>query len=168
MSRLSTIPKDEKLYTKLKYAFSKYDESFDLPRGTCRKNITNKLGFKTVKEFNNYLDLYENKFLRIEELFIIISCLDSEQQKLILDYLSQKYDFICNYSAVTDPTINNTLENILLNLSATNGSLIKNFLDAIQDKNINEYEKEALKDIAYNLRTLLVNFESRINEFDND
>ncbi|MGM0518185.1 MAG: hypothetical protein ACQERD_00920 [Campylobacterota bacterium] len=167
MSRLSNILKDTNLYKKIAYAFNLNDKSFGLKKGMTRLECTTDLGLKTVKEFNNYFDPLSSKYFRIEELFIILESVDKPQQKIILDYICNKYDFTCQDTADINNT-NNTLENILLNITATQGRLTQDFIQAIEDDDITDIENDKLNSIAYELRSLVRTFENRIKAFRND
>ncbi len=161
MSRLSNILKDTKLYKAFSYAFSEYDKSFDLKRGTARKQVSEDLGLKDTNLLNKYFDESSTKYLRIEELFIILNTLDKPQQKIILDYICNKYDFQCLDTADTKKS-NQSLETLLLSITATNGDLSKEFISSMEDGNISEHEEDTLNSIAYQLRSLLRTFEGRI------
>lgn len=169
MSRLSTILKDSPLYKAIAKSFFNQDKTFGLSKGTTRAEITEALGHKTVKEFNNFLSdsPTSTKYLRVEELFIIIENLETSSQKIILDYICSKFGFICLDSASADDT-NNSLETILLQLSSTNGELSKEFLESVKDGSINDYEREKLNSIAYMFRSLLRTFEMKIKGSEND
>lgn len=161
MSRLTEILKDTKLYKTFSYAFAQYDKSFDLKRGTARKQAAEDLGLKDTNILNKYFDESSTKYLRIEELFIIIGSLDKPQQKIILDYICNKYDFQCLDTAETKES-NQSLETLLLSVTATNGDLSKKFIESMEDGQISEQEEQGLNSIAYQLRSLLRTFEARI------
>lgn len=169
MSRLSTIVKDSTLYKKLTLAFFKHDRTFALDKGTTRKDITDALGHNSVKEFNNFLSdaPSSTKYLRVEELFIILENLETSSQKIILDYINTKFGFVCSEAAkpIED---NSSLETLLLKITSTNGEFTKEFLKAVEDGEIDEYENKKLNDIAYVFRSLIRTFELKKKGSSND
>ncbi|RXJ98379.1 hypothetical protein CRU98_10090 [Arcobacter sp. CECT 8986] len=167
MSRFANIPKDDIFLKRLLFAIESNDKEFKFTRGTTRKDISFKLGFNSVKEFNSYVDFSSTKYFRIDEIFIIIDCLSSNSQKIVFDYICSKYDFLCFDSALSN-NLDISLESILLHITSTNGELSKHFLEAVKDNNIDENEKQKLNSIAYQFRSLLRTFEAKIKGFDND
>lgn len=106
-----------------------------------------------------------DKNLKITDLELILSHLDSFHKKMILDSLCHQFGFVCVDSAeMMEKGIYQNMETLLLTISATNGDLANCFLNAVQDGNINDLEKDSLQKIAYDLRAFLVLFESRIKE----
>ena len=119
----------------------------------------------TESQFPKYMnptDLTHN--LKITDLEIILNNLDSFHSKMILDYLCQLKGFVCVPDSTQSDNKYFSLENLLLHITATNGTLASSFLEALQDGNINQDEKEQLKTIAYSLREFLITFENRIIE----
>lgn len=116
------------------------------------------------KQLPKYLNSNDDtKSLKIDDLLLILDNLDKPHQKLILDYLAQRYQgtFLFNDSLNEN---SQSLEHILLSITATDGELSKQFLNAIEDNNIDDNEKTQLNEIAYRLRSLLRIFESRIKK----
>ena len=103
------------------------------------------------------------KRLKVTDLELILLNLDKPHRKIILDSLCQANGFIC----VDESSQNNkysSLDNLLLQITATNGNLAKSFLYSMRDGNINKDEQKQLLDIAYSLREFLITFENRIIE----
>lgn len=105
----------------------------------------------------------DTKNLKIIDLPLILNNLDSQHKKLILDSICQSHGFICT-EQTPGQNNSNSLENILLNITATNGSLANEFLVALEDGEISQEENEKLSTIAYQLRSLIRTFEARINK----
>lgn len=162
MSRISYIPKDENLIKKIKLACNNYENSFGLSRGTARKIIIEKLGLKSTNELNNYFTTYENKYLRIEELFIIIDIFEKEQQKIILDYIANKYNFVLTDSAET--TNDNLIPDLsILCVNSVTGHLNQKYFDyKNNDNKLDEVEIENLLHQSYLIRQTLINFENNL------
>ena len=115
-------------------------------------------------QFSKYINPTETTHnLKITDFELILSNLDSTHKKIILDSICQSNGFVC-VDTEKEKNLFYSLENLLLNISATNGDLAKSFLVAVEDGNINESEKEQLKTISYNLREFLITFENRIIE----
>lgn len=161
MSRISNIPKDEKLITKIRLACNNYENSFNLSRGTARKEIINKLGLKSTNELNNYFTSYENKYLRIEELFMILDIFETEQQKIILDYIANKYNFVLSNSAI-DSNIALDPDFSIFNINAVSGILNQKYFEYKNDSVLDELEIENLLNQSYLVRQSLINFENNL------
>lgn len=138
------------------------------------EKFCNSLGFNK-NFFSQFLPYSESQFpkyinhnddtknLKSHDLIHILDNLDKPHQKLILDYLAQRYEATFIFNDSTNNT-EKSLEHILLNITATDGELSHKFLNAIQDNNIDETETKELNQIAYKLRSLLRVFEARINK----
>ena len=137
-------------------------------------SFCNSLGFK-IGFFSKFLPYSESQYpkyinptetthnLKITDFELILSNLDLTHKKIILDSLCQSNGFVC-VDTEKEKSLFYSLENLLLNISATNGDLAKSFLSAVEDGNINDVEKEELKTISYNLREFLITFQNRIIE----
>lgn len=137
-------------------------------------SFCSSLGFNKTffSKFLNYSDSQFPKYinpsddshnLKIIDLEIILFNLDSFHKKLIIDSICQSNGFVC-VDATNEINLFSNLEVLLLNISATNGTLAKSFLDAVEDGNISDSEKDELKSISYKLREFLITFENRILE----
>jgi hypothetical protein len=168
MSRFDNIPKDEKLTSIITLALKQSDISLSLPRGTTRKLVTKNLGLKTTKEFNNYLLPFESKYFRIEELFLILDVLENDEQKLILDYIANKYDFILSHAAAANTNITN-LDNSLFNINSLVGKLNQKYLEyKTSDDKLDELEIENLLSNSYHVRQALIDNENKLRSLLHD
>lgn len=162
MSRLSNIPKDEALINTVKLACIDFENSLGLKRGEARKQLIKALNLKSTNELNNYFNAYENKFFRIEELFIILDVFELEQQKLILDYIADKYNFVLTTKAESSKNDFN-LDKSLLNINALTGALNLKYIEYKTNDNIlDEIEIENLLSESYHARQALVNYENKL------
>lgn len=105
----------------------------------------------------------ETKNLKIIDLPLILNNLDNQHKKLILDSICQSHGFVCTVEASKENN-DKSLENILLRITATNGNLSSEFIEALEDGKISDIENEKLNQIAYQLRSLIRTFEARINK----
>jgi hypothetical protein len=161
MSSFSNIPKDEKLINNIRLACNNFENFFGLSRGTARDLIINKLGLKSVKELNNYFTTSE-KYLRVEQLFLILDIFETEQQKIILDYIVNKYNFVLSDSA-TDSNIALNPDFSIFNINAVSGTLNQKYFEyKNNDSKLDELEIENLLNQSYLVRQTLVNFENNL------
>lgn len=107
----------------------------------------------------------DTKNLKITDLELILNHLDSKHQKLILDSLCQTHGFVCVESA-NHVESNKSIENLLLKISASNGALADNFITALEDDELTDDEKKKLTELAYHFRSMIIQFENRINQLD--
>ena len=153
------IAETSKLLKVIEYSINSFCNSIGFNKAFFSKFLP-----YTESQFPKYInptDLTHN--LKITDLELILLNLDLTHKKIILDSLCQSCGFVCVDTA-KENSLFNSIENLLLNISATNGDLAKTFLSAVEDGNINQDEKEQLKKISYNLREFLITFENRIIE----
>ncbi len=160
--RLSNIPKNTNFLSTIKLALLEFGKSFNI---TYSEYFANKLFFtgKNAKvQFLNMFQSNNDKYLKLDEFLIILDTLENTQQKIILDDLCQRYDFICSSKATNNKqTINNeNIKDILLKISGTNGKLFTDFLDFNTDKNLDNKELKSLIDSSYQARVRLLEFET--------
>lgn len=167
MSSFSNIPKDELLINKIRLACNQFETSFNLKRGDARNIIIKKLGLKSVKELNNYFTTSE-KYLRVEQLFLILDIFETEQQKIILDYIANKYNFVLSCSAAdSNDTLNPDFS--IFNINAVSGTLNQKYFEYKNNDNLlDELEIENLLSQSYHVRQSLINFENNLRGLLND
>ena len=137
-------------------------------------NFTDTLGVKRAyfskflpysdSQFNKYLNPQdETKNLKLTDFIHIIDNLDRSSQFEMIDWFCEQYDFtiVDNQKELKN---NETLETLLLKMTSTNGTLSNQFLEAIKDDDINDYEQSELKSIARQFRSLLRTFENRLED----
>lgn len=155
----SKNPENSKLLNIIDYSITSFCSSLGFNKGFFSKFLP-----YSETQYPKYINPNEDTHnLKITDFETILNSLDSFHKKLILDSLCQSHGFVCVDSAV-GKSLFYSLENLLLNISATNGDLAKSFLSAVEDGNISDSEKEVLKSISYNLREFLITFENRILE----
>lgn len=155
----SKNPKTSKLLNVIEYSINSFCNSIGFKNGFFSKFLP-----YSDSQYPKYINPTETTHnLKIIDLELILSNLDLTHKKIILDSLCQSYGFVC-VDTEKEKSLFNSIENLLLNISATNGDLAKSFLSAVEDGNINDVEKEELKTISYNLREFLITFENRIIE----
>lgn len=152
-------PKNSKLLNIIDYSITSFCSSLGF-----KKNFFSQFLSYSDSQFPKYLNpLDDSHNLKITDLELILNQLDTTHKKLILDSLCLSNGFVC-IDSVDDNHLFSNLEILLLNISATNGTLAKSFLKSVEDGNINDFEKEELRVISYTLRRFLINFENRILE----
>ena len=127
--------------------------------------IAPKIGFdsKGYAQVKNMLVPYENKFLKLDQFFIILDNLNHELQKELLDYIANKYDFNLSYSATASKS-NDSIKDLLLSFSVNNGDIVSSFFDFNSDGCFDKSEKEQLKMMSYMFRSRLIEFENSLKE----
>lgn len=151
-----------KLLKTIDYSITKFCDSLGFKKTYFHQYLT--CSDKQAPKFLNPND--DTKQLKVIDFICILDNLDTKHQKIILDNLCQKYNFVCCDTAATQNN-NQSLEHILLSITSTNGDLSKEFIEAIKDNNISSDEHNKLNAIAYNFRSLLRTFENKINKVSN-
>lgn len=139
-----------------------------------RRNITYfqyiapKLGFANNEytQLKNMFVPYSLKFLKLDQLFIILNDLDSDLTKNILDYISKKYNFTLSYKATPSIIQYESMKDSLISFSINNGELSNDFFNAIKDDKLTPDEITILKKRIYDFRSALVQFENELNDYD--
>ena len=157
---MSELLKDKTFTTLINYIMTKQG---DVTSICFFSYISAKLGFTTsgYKQVKNLLTA-DDKFLKLDQLFIILDNLDNDLQKELLDYIANKYNFTLSYKAETKETTPNNIKDLLLSYSTQNGNLISNFFSASLDGHIDEKEKAELLKQAYAFRSSLILFEKSL------
>lgn len=129
---------------------------------------------RTRDFFNQFLPYSENqlpkyfnpnddtKSFKITDLELILDNLDQPHQKLILDYLCNRYGFVCSESAEANKTNNDNIKDMLIVLSAKNGNLANCYINSIEDNILSDEEIEVLLSLSYETRQKLINFETTL------
>jgi len=160
MARAFPLQKSQDFIKTLKFSLLQFENEFNI---TANQHIANKLGFKTSSQFTNLLQPFNEKFLKVDELFI---CMDNlgTHTKPILDFICNKYDHVCTPKAIKE---NNSIDNtkdLLLMIGGANGNLFNEFLHSMQDKKLDLEEIESLVKKSYQTRALLTQFEHDLKE----
>lgn len=151
-------PNNSKLNNLLTHCVDRFCDSIGFNRGYFFQFLPH-YSDKQLPKFFNPND--NTKEFKLSDLEIILSNLDTQHKKPILDYLCQSHGFICSSAANS----NNDLENLkdtLLNISTSHGLLASQYLEAIKDEEITQNELEALLKASYNVRQILANFENTL------
>jgi hypothetical protein len=147
---------NSKLLNLLNYTVTKFCDSLGFNRGYFNQFLPYSEN-QLPKYFNPNDD---NKSFKITDLEIILDNLDQPHQKLILDYLCQRYDFVCSSSAETDIIENDNIKDMLIALSAKNGNLANCYINSIQDDILTDDEIDELLSLSYETRQKLINLEN--------
>ena len=152
--------KNQDFIKAFKFSLLEYQNEFNV---ISNQHFSYKLGFKTSSQFTNLLQPFNEKFLKVDELFI---CMDNlgTHTKPILDFICNKYDHVCTPKATKE---NNSIDNtkdLLLMIGGANGNLFNEFLHSMQDKKLDLEEIENLLKKSYQTRALLTQFEHDLKE----
>ena len=155
------LEKDEHFLDLLKTIMTKQGDKHNINffRYIAPKMCFSNNGYAQVKTL---FVLHTLKFLKLDQLFIILDNLDNDLQKELLDYIANKYNFTLSYKAETKETTPNNIKDLLLSYSTQNGNLISNFFSASLDGHIDEKEKAELLKQAYAFRSSLILFEKSL------
>jgi len=160
MARSFQLQKSQDFIKTLKFSLLQFENEFNI---TANQHIANKLGFKTSAQFTNLLQPFNEKYMKVDELFIILDNIDGHS-KHILDYLCNRYNLVASPKATTVPNNIDNTKDLLLSIGGSNGSLFNDFLLSIQDKHLDLEEIENLEKKAYQTRALLNQFEHDLIE----
>ena len=158
--RLLTLPKDMNFIKALKTAMMTFGNEFCV---TPSKYISDKLNLTSISHINGCTNQIESKFLKVDELIIIIQSLQSHS-KPMLDYLANLAGYTVSLKAnPNDLSIENLKDN-LLSLTGDTGLLISTFQTASSDNHIDEDEKLLIRKISNQLRSQLVTIENHLED----
>ncbi|AXH10053.1 hypothetical protein AHALO_1687 [Malaciobacter halophilus] len=162
MSRLTKhIPFYEDFTKKIKLSLHNFGVNNSV---TSNSYFANLLGFKgdnANTQFSNYVN-GNGKNFTTRELIRLIELMGNDS-KPILDYMCDKAGFVCSERATPHKHIED-IRDILQKFSIDNGLLNASFLNAIKDNNIDEEETKQLKELSYQFRARLLQFEFALSE----
>lgn len=159
MTRFTYIPEYEDFFISLKLSLSNYAVEFGV---TAYQYFAEKLHIKGVNNstsLSNLINPNTGKDLKTRELILLMDNLQ-EHSKPILDYLCNRYGFVCSASAKSANTSIDNLKDILLDISSSDGLLVSEFLECIKDDELVDYEKKQLIKSSYKTRSKLIKFEN--------
>lgn len=162
MSRLDHLHKDQEFLKAVDLAFLEFSNRYGV---TSSKYFAEKLKYNTPNEFQNHLQPYNNKFLKIDEFFIILTHL-GDHRKILLDFICNKYDYICSKKAQYDSknTDYKNIKETLLDIAGSNGSIFNDYVNFTSDNELDKKEIEQLIKASYQTRALLNEFEDMLKE----
>jgi hypothetical protein len=156
MSRLTNIQKDEQLLKVIKLAIHEFKQEHNV----TDLYFANKLHFKgdtAVQQFGNFLQQFNKKYLKADELLILIDCLGTHK-KIILDYLCSRSDYICSTSAQSQKE--DDIQNIFMDIADITGDISKAVKEAKKDGKIDSSEKKIIDSYLYELRSKIKGYEN--------
>ena len=118
-------------------------------------------GYAQVK---NLFVLHTLKFIKIDQLFIILDNLDHDLQKELLDYIANKYNFTLSYKAEAESSNSENIKDLLLSFTSQNGRLVDKFFESFSDENLSTKELKELLSQIYVFRAGLVLLEGRLKK----
>lgn len=171
MTRLINIPEQDDFFQVLRHSLKEYAiESGMLRTGyTYHHFFADKLGIKSQTkntQFSNLVTPNTGKHLKTIEFIYLLDRIP-EHQKPTLDYLCDRYGYICSEMAHPNPK-EETLKDMLLNISSHDGFLISEHMEAIKDEEWTKEEIENQIKISYDLRSKLIEYEESLKALKND
>jgi hypothetical protein len=161
MSRLKNILKNLDLLKKIKLAMLEFGNEFNV---TPNQYFADKLHFKNLSasvQFSNLFQPHNEKYLKLDEFLIILDNLSSHR-KIILDYLCNKYDYVCTPKAYNQTLNTENIRDLLLNISSKQGYLFQNYLNYASDNMLDSQEIEILLQNSYQARATITEFENNL------
>jgi len=158
MARLFPLQKDQNFLKSFNFALHQYQLEFNV---TANQHLANALGFKSPSQFINLLQPYNEKYIKVDELFL---CMDNlgKHTKPILDFICNKYDYVCTPKAVIDNCTLDDVRDSMINIGAINGAVFSSFLDGTSDNNYDSNEIQKTLDLIYKEREQLVCLENKL------
>lgn len=158
MARAFQLQKNQDLLKAFNFALHQYKLEFNV---TPNQHFASVLGFKTSSQFINLLQPYNEKFIKVDELFL---CMDNlgNHTKPILDFICDKYGYVCTPKA---DSANCSLDNVkdsLLSISATNGAVVNSFISGNEDNHYDEDEINDTLNLIQKERSQLVCLEDKL------
>lgn len=147
---MQDIYKDQLVLEAIKTAISSFAKKNGITNGM--DYFADQLGFhgnnRSIQLHNRLSPTNIEKYLKLEELFFILTHMDQEDQKIILDALTNKYGFYVKEKEESESKVIATLETIVtigtLELGGTLGVINDDVVQAIKDGKIDELEAKRL------------------------
>ena len=155
------LNKDIGFLKALDFAFLEFESQFGK---SATKFFSQKIGFNTSNQLSNKIQHFSIAHLNIDEVFIILDNL-GKHKKIILDYICDKYDYVCSPKAKNEQaTKYENIKDLLLKVTGNNGCLVNDFTDFNIDDELDKNELLALKKRSYGSRSTLVQFELELDK----
>jgi len=166
-SRLINIQKNETLLNALKFAIRELGIRYNIKGYDY---IAQKLFFSSkvgATNLHQILNPFTDKYLKVDELLIILDNLDDDLRYDILNVIANRYDFVVSKKVKDDVNISD-FKDLLLNISSNDGKLIDTFIAAIKDNKITSDEKKEILKSTYILQSLIKHFEDIIKKVEDE
>jgi hypothetical protein len=154
MARSFQLIKNQDFLKSFKFSLLEYQNEFNV---ISNQHFSNKLGFKNHSQFTNLTNEFSDKYIKVDELFLIMDNLGNHT-KPILDYMCNRYGFLCTPSAPAEKT-NDNFQDIFLDIANIQGDLAKTYLEAMQDGNLDDEEYKQIDKLLYQFRALVKGYE---------
>ena len=111
---------------------------------------------RAIQLHNRLSPTNQEKYLKLEELFFVMSQMDKDEQKIILDAFANKFGFFVAKGAEGKPISAINIETIIsmgvLDVGGTYGALSEEALENLKDGDIDDKEALRLKKTLKELR----------------
>lgn len=156
MTRFIHIPEHEDFFKSLKLTLNNYAISIGSSTNQHFADVLHIKGDNKSSAFSNLINAGTGKDLKCREwLTLLDNC--PEYQKANLDYICNRYGFICSESSKTQS--NENFEELFLKIADINGDLAKEYLQAKEDGVIDKQEQKNIDDLMYQFRALIKSYE---------
>lgn len=154
---MQDLYKDKIILDAIKSAISSFGKKNSL---NGIKYFADELGFNgdngNAQLHNRLSETNQQKYLKLEELFLIMSHMDKEDKKTIIDAIANKFGFYVAQGAEGKPIGSINIEAVIsmgvLDVGGTYGALSEEALEDLKDGNIDDKEALRLKKTLKELR----------------
>jgi len=154
MARIFPLIKNQDFLKSFKFSLLEYQNEFNV---VSNQHFSNKLGFKNPSQFTNLTNEYSEKYIKVDELFLIMDNLGTHT-KPILDFMCNRYGFVCTPSAIAENK-NDNFQDIFFDIANINGDLAKAYFEAMKDGVLDEEEHKKIDNLLYQFRALVKGYE---------
>ena len=143
MSRFINISEYEDFFKSLKLSLKQFGIKFNV---TPYQYFADKLFIKGENKssmFSSLLNLNTGKDLKVRELLSLLDTL-GEDGEPVLDYLCNRYGFVCSAKFVGDEHNEENIKDLLLKIGASNGRILNDYIDFNDDNYLDLKELKEL------------------------
>jgi hypothetical protein len=162
MTRFVNIPRHDDFYKSLKQTLNNYAIEIGVTTYIYFADILHIKGNNKQSSFSALVNHGSGKYLKVDELIHLLDNCPGHQ-KPTLDFLCHRYGFTCSHNA-DKVNCNEDFQDLFVKVANINGTLAKEYLQALEDGNIDEDEKKQLDLIMYQFRALIRSYEFGDND----
>jgi len=163
MTRFINIPDYTDFFKTIKLSLNNFSVEMGV---TAYSYFADKLFISSKNKhtvLSNLLNTNTGKDLKVRELLLLLDNLQGHE-KPILDYICNRYGFVCSLNVKENNETNENIKDLLLKISGSNGSIINDYISFNSDDELDDNEVNQLLKASYNIRALLNQFEQDLKE----
>ncbi|NOX15978.1 MAG: hypothetical protein GXP61_08140 [Epsilonproteobacteria bacterium] len=166
---MHNIYKDPFLYDIIKENITAFGKKNDINGVSYMAEVLGLCGkTKNIQLYKRLSSNETTKFIKLDELLIMLGEMDKEEQKSILDALVSKFGFFIKPTPKADETIQAvevSMQIGVLEIQGMLGLLADEVVADLEDGVIDEKEAKRIKRIAMDMRKQLRAIENKLDEF---